>query len=474
MIAQILNRDFLLNQLDEIKAQLGADIATGREGGSAPGTEELRPEDYREALAALHSAQSRETVQSSGQESFPPQPSGRRGPAPAPLDDFSFFSRDPIVSNLQSALEQYLESRSSETQLTDDPRTPVPGRRGVFEEVAVTNRSLPGVNVSRSSTGRRVFDKFSISDIGWVSSALASGIRLFRGKHNFNTNPPEPLQVGDRARIVVVGDWGTGIPRAQNVAAQMRKEIESAPAENRDVHVVHLGDVYYSGWGYEYNKRFLPFWPVKTEEAGKITSWSLNGNHDMYSGGHAYYNTLLADPRFEKQNQCSYFSFYNKNWRILGLDTSWDDNALKDPQSDWVRSMVDSDERKLMLFSHHQLFSAYESAGTAIADKLQYALDKYRVRAWYWGHEHRCMLFDPYGKVGFARCVGHGGVPVYMPHKLDDPYVAPGIYEYRDMIVKGLEKWAKFGFAVLDFEDSYIHARYVDENGFQHREENFE
>jgi hypothetical protein len=43
----------------------------------------------------------------------------------------------------------------------------------------------------------------------------------------------------------------------------------------------------------EYMERMFPFWPVTSAERNSIGSWSLNGNHDMYSGGEGYFDTLL-------------------------------------------------------------------------------------------------------------------------------------------------------------------------------------
>src|SRR5207249_406097 len=100
----------------------------------------------------------------------------------APLDDFSFLSRDPTVNVLQSALEKYFDEEVSPgeqaevTELSDD-------RRGADDEVAVTDLSLPGAQPARAPDGRRIFDKFSITDAGWVSCWIAEGIRKFRHKH---------------------------------------------------------------------------------------------------------------------------------------------------------------------------------------------------------------------------------------------------------------------------------------------------
>jgi hypothetical protein len=472
MIAQILNRDTVLDQLGRVKSQLASDVENQREGGTAAGTEHLTSDDYEEALAWLENAARTERLASTGQSSFPPQPSERRDAPIAPLDDFSFFSRDPVMSNLQSTLDAYWQRSAEDRPLPDDDRRAVPGRRGVVEEVAVTTQSIPGAAPQRHA-GRRVFNRFSITDPGWVSSAFAAGVRLFRKRKKFNASPPSPIELGTRVRLVLVGDWGSGLPRAQKVAAQMRVRIEEGVQQGRDVHVAHLGDVYYSGWSGEYTNRFLKYWPVRPDEADRISSWNLNGNHDMYSGGHAYYDVLNTDRRFRKQAGCSYFSLFNQSWRILGLDTAWDDNGLKDPQGQWAAGLAQTDDKKLLLLSHHQLFSAYEDVGDVLPEKLKPVLATDRVKAWFWGHEHRCMLYTAAQGVGFARCIGHGGVPVYMSHKEQDPYPPPGEYEYRDFLQKGLEKWALFGFAVVDLEESTARVTYIDENGQPHKSESF-
>src|SRR2546425_213244 len=71
-------------------------------------------------------------------------------------------------------------------------------------------------------------------------------------------------------------------------------------------------------------------------EDGKYFSWCINGNHDMYSGGQAYYDFLLADPRFARQGRSSHFRLYNDNWQILALDTAWDEGDLTGDQAKWV------------------------------------------------------------------------------------------------------------------------------------------
>jgi hypothetical protein len=472
MIAQVLNREFVRQALEQVEAYLSeAPAAERREALPGPAeAAELSPDDYQEALAHVRQSLGREIVESSGQPGFVPPPAERRGEETPPLDDFSFFSRDPVISNLQTSLEYYFtsgpEGRTSSERMTESP--PEDERRGPGADVAVTARTLPGWQPRRTAEGRRLFEQFSITDIGWISAAVAMGVRLFRRRRKFE-NQPRTVRIADRSRVLLVGDWGTGIPRAAKVSAEMRKVIDDGIRENREQHVVHLGDVYYAGWRREYEERFLPYWPVKPEEADRIGSYCLNGNHDMYAGGHAYYDYLLKDPLFSKQGQCSFFCLENRRWKIFGLDTAWDDNGLKDPQAEWLRRQIDRD-RATMLLSHHQPFSAFEKTGDVIPRKLEPVLSE-GIRAWFWGHEHRCVLYRPHMNIQYGRIVGHGGVPVYQTRKEGDPHPFPSEYEYRAFLDAGIEHWALFGFAVLDFEDGRINVRYIDENGATHKQE---
>jgi hypothetical protein len=191
----------------------------------------------------------------------------------------------------------------------------------------------------------------------------------------------------------------------------------------------------------------------------------------MYCGGHAYFDVLLGDPRFAHQEQSSFFSFINQHWKILGLDTAWDDGGLRDPQATWIRDEIVRAPQQVLLLSHHQPFSAYESGSTDLVTKIDPILQQRRINGWFWGHEHRCMFYREHMRVPFGRCIGHGGVPVYMWHGVTDPYPTPGEYEYRKSIKKGLEYWGLFGFAVMDFSGPSLKVTYIDENGAPHKNE---
>ena len=324
---------------------------------------------------------------------------------------------------------------------------------------------------------------FGPTDIEWVTQIGAAMLdRLAKGNHPFNPQPATHA-IADDARIVVVGDWGTGVPRAHDVARLMAEDVAEALADGREVHVVHLGDVYYSGLPEEVERHVLApgLWPVSEGQArAGVTSWSLNGNHDMYGGGWGYFGTLLGDERFAAQRSpdgkpTSFFRLTSPSWDFVALDTSWDPDVLaqghvgvlQDPQAALVAEVAAESDRKLVLLSHHQLLSVYDrhDLGPTLPGRLAQVLDGGRVTAWLWGHEHRCMGFDAAGGVAFPRCIGHGGVPVPMEHAADDPIPPPGAWEERGYLEERGERWARFGFATLDMAPDRIAVRYRDDQG---------
>jgi len=402
-------------------------------------------------------------------------PSAGAGPPSSGGEHVSvpFFSRDPAVSLMQTSLE--LEARKSGIVHEPEHHRLLRHIAGVLEEL---KEHLP--------------EKFSTRDPEWVTRIGEATLRrLMRGNHPFNREPAEYEIDRDDARIVLVGDWGSGLQRARDVAALMAQEVEEALAAGRPAHVIHLGDVYYSGVAEEVRERVLAdgMWPVTVDQArAGVGSWSLNGNHDMYGGGWGYFDTLLGDERFAGQHSpdgeaTSWFRIRTPTWDLAGLDTSWDPEVLgkglkgvlADPQGARVRDWADElDGRKLMLLSHHQFVSSYDlgDIGQVIAHKLEPVLRGNDVAAWIWGHEHRCMGFQPAQGMhgaGFMRCIGHGGVPIPATAKGDLP--SPGLWQIpeagdRDGTFEDHDaRWNRFGFAVMDFAGPKLSIRYRDDRG---------
>jgi hypothetical protein len=337
-------------------------------------------------------------------------------------------------------------------------------------QVAVTDLALrPGWAASTQRLGA----PFDHTDARWWLSFLAArGLAGLHGKHAFPAVSPAHLTIANKARVLLVGDWGSGLPRARAVGERMRAALDDDEGKTRERHVIHLGDVYFSGFEREYKKRFLPYWPVLPDEANVIGSWSLNGNHDMFSGGYGYFDFLLQEPRFARQAGASYFCLENDNWQIFGLDSAYDllglrgdEGDLYGPQAVWLAlTRAASPKKKTLLLTHHQLFSAYEGGSPKMEARLQPILKDAPVTAWFWGHEHLCAVYskDAHPYVRHPRLLGHGGVPV-APHKGD---LLPHVdYEFRDSMPSLINRFTRFGFAVLDFDEGHISVKYVSELG---------
>src|SRR5262245_639739 len=239
--------------------------------------------------------------------------------------------------------------------------------------------------------------KFDENDlIGWLGTGLE--IIFEPAKAPFKPPPDVPETIPDNAKIAMFSDWGTGLYGAPVIA----NSIRNLPA--CDV-VFHLGDTYYSGTNNEVKDNLVNQWPTRP---GAI-SRALNGNHEMYSGGVGYFNAL--DSFFKQSSSC--VALQNANWLILGLDTAYEDFALADLQVQWVNKMIaKAGTRKVILCSHHQPFSSLDDQGPKLQTALGPLLDAHRIEAWFWGHEHRLVVYEPHSTWGVkGRCIGHGGFP---------------------------------------------------------------
>jgi hypothetical protein len=471
VIAQVLNRPFLLAVLDEMEPYLEVAIEgpPSRGGGGPHPADKVTLEDWRVTLEEVR----RTKADWRGDRSVPaPSPVESAAEPPMPLEDFAFLPRDPVLSVLQSALEEFLESEH-EDAIVEEPLVD-PARRGAGVPM-VTNRYLAGIPPpDEMPEGRRWLGGWEVakplifSDPRWLGAGLAMGLRRIRGTHAFNEIPAEWDELAPNARLVICADWATGIPRALAVRDRMRAAIDTALGERRQVHVLHLGDVYPSGFKRDYNKRFLGPWPVARGGEQQVFSWVLNGNHDMYSGGRAYFKTCLADPRFEQQAGSSWFRLTNADWQFVGLDTAWSDEGLQAPQGEQTEAWAADRSRKLVLLSHHQPFSAYGRGCPGLVRELGGVLEPYDrnpVTAWFWGHEHNCVGYSSHMGVRCGRLIGNGGVPEYMMRSPSDPVAVPALWEFRKQKRRLGQPWGVFGFAIADLDGPRMMLTYVDEEG---------
>jgi len=261
--------------------------------------------------------------------------------------------------------------------------------------------------------------KFDEHDVRWVFSLLTWVGKL--KPHPWKPVPSQAETFDKDLKFAIMGDWGTGLYGAP-------KCTTSINAAGGFDYVIHLGDIYYSGTMNEVKANFLDRW-VRVPGARYR---ACNGNHEMYSGGYGYFDSVL--PAFSQPSSC--FAITNKDWLIIGLDSAYADHDLANEQSGWVKMLADAAPgKKLTLFTHHQPFSHFDGGGEKLVEKLLPLLSAKRITAWYWGHEHRCVVYDRHPKWNFfGRCIGHGGYPYFrepslkFQEVLDPPLVKYGFW----------------------------------------------
>jgi len=259
----------------------------------------------------------------------------------------------------------------------------------------------------------------------------------------FRVDPP----AGQPLRIAVASDWATGTLEAATVAENM---LQAAPHLT-----LHLGDVYYMGQTSEVNENCLGV-PTKTYKGvtwphGSLGSFALLGNHEMYSGGHAYFNHFLptlgmydSDGSVAAPQAASYFCIETPGWILLGLDTGYHsggfvafsstpgikaipalnvDARFDNKMLQWLKQTMDtlraqgSGHKPVLVLTHHQPFSPFESAYRKPVEQLaQSGVLDGREFVWLYGHEHRLTVCTKQslatGLEAHPRCIGHGGMPV--------------------------------------------------------------
>lgn len=371
-------------------------------------------------------------------------------------DDSWFAPRNRAVAVFQSVMDEYLEEKTGAKESTEasSARGLSIGEEGGAETTAsIDDFYTPGggPEAGGGTMAAALMEQYDNLDPRWAEVVWAKAKQWLKGKHNFttHTSPNDfQFQMNDETTIAIVGDWGGGNAAAQAVADQIKKI-------NPD-HVIHLGDVYYAGTPKEVQERFLQYWPSR-QDPGR--SFALNSNHEMYSGGYGYFDTIL--PQFKQP--ASYFSLANQNWRFIGLDTGYVEHDLTPPQVDWLTSQFQGNNPRTILLSHHQLFSAYENTDAShLLSRVKPFLDAKQIYGWIWGHEHLCVAYQEHMGIK-AVCLGNGCFPYNPPGNQPQVPVEwlndraqPNDPDYR----------GTHTFALLKVSPAKIDIQYIDQDGF--------
>jgi hypothetical protein len=238
---------------------------------------------------------------------------------------------------------------------------------------------------------------------------------------NFIDIMEEPA-VDKPVEVAVFADFGTGYYHSRYIAKQLR--------EAKYPYAVHLGDVYYSGTQSEFDDYFIrELDPMLNDTC----IYTLNSNHEMFSGSVPYFKYLVKRMSNPKQKQRgSYFCLKSAKFNLIGIDTDYYEESRYNNAKlkIWLENRLLEGRKSGQM---NILFSAnepYEHNSSDLTDLInidlrKLVIDKKLVDLWFWGNVHYCALYDRSSKLPFiGSCVGHGGYPYYTQSK-DEDYKCP-------------------------------------------------
>lgn len=357
-----------------------------------------------------------------------------------------------------------------------------------LENHAKTQQKLYEEHVANTSSVTRIISEF------FKTNLIAFGYHYLRsrfGKRHpyqsyprnddngiYTLHPAKPIT--DEVSIALLSDWASDTEESDQVSHLVTRYDPD--------YTIHLGDIYFVGTPAEVAENFTA--PHASWHYGKMGSLALAGNHEMYSNGKAFFKHLLPamfvnQDGIKKTQQAGFFCLENSHWRILGLDTGYTsvgrpffevlfppDGHLRKEQTDWLRDVArigdPSDKRGIILLSHHPYISSFRGAFSKPGQQIRELLGEAdRPVIWFWGHEHRLVLYNfttkSNGPATYGRCIGHGGMPVdtYPPEGISDQ---DQIYATDNRVRKriGRQNIGYNGFALLRLNQNKLTAEYRD------------
>lgn len=260
-----------------------------------------------------------------------------------------------------------------------------------------------------------------VSALGWVFGAGPFVLtRPDKKNFRFHNQPPftsdfiyplEDPQPGQPLEIALFSDFGVGRYYSKYIAKQFRTR--------RFPYAIHCGDIYYSGRKKEIKEYFEDLIdPILAD----TSVFALNSNHEMYSGGVPYLESITRRKQLQpgKQKQeGSYFCLRSQRFQIVGIDTAffghgrYRDEVLKE----WLAARLrEGRELRLVniLLSADHPYELGDRKLTKLLDKdlRSLALGEKLVDLWFWGNTHYCALYNASEALPFVgSCIGHGGYP---------------------------------------------------------------
>jgi hypothetical protein len=292
------------------------------------------------------------------------------------------------------------------------------------------------------------------------------------GKSKFPAGQPQVIPMAEEVTIAMAGDWGTGDWGTDANPAASTKVGKLIAAQNAD-YTVHLGDVYYAGTSAQETANLMKIWPK-----GSSGSFTLNSNHEMYSGAGPYFTGVVGQPPFQLQAPYSFFALENSNWVIVGLDSAYygDENALYQDgaldaavQIPFLQAQARKGKKVILLTHHNGLLENGDipAAGTPQAKLWDSVMQAFQGSPppsyWYWGHVHAGVAYNPVNGI-LCRCNGHGALPWGTASELQNN---PKVAWVENCSAQDPDDALRLcnGFAVLSLAGVNISETFYDETG---------
>ena len=234
----------------------------------------------------------------------------------------------------------------------------------------------------------------------------------FRWANDYPSQFIYKLDESSSPRIGLFADFGTGLYHSRYIARRL-----AAYKPTLDC-AIHLGDVYYRGSHEEFEERFDSILEPLTQRS---SLFALNANHEMYTGGFAYFDSMDARRQSNggasHPQEGSYFCLRSEHYQIIGIDTAYHRHG-RHPEgklNTWLRERLvegRSSDRANILLSGDQPFDFGDGKRTDLFDDLSGMVEDRLIDYWFWGNQHYCALYRANEEFPFfGGCLGHGGYP---------------------------------------------------------------
>jgi len=289
---------------------------------------------------------------------------------------------------------------------------------------------------------------YAVMDTNWTTALVYYYLSVY-GIYNGPVNPfpttPASVNLSTTTypslSVALFGDWGTGVyPDGNQPGSPAQMVGAQITAANPDV-CIHLGDVYYAGTppvkiggvtisnGQEHDN-FVTCWPMP----GRSYNFTLNSNHEMYSGANGYFGVALSNAIFKTQQNTSYFQLQYGNWLIVGLDSAFFDRsylfmngAVTDSNQiaflNKAGQYAKANNLSVIVLTHHTALNTSGTAQTTLYTQVVNALQQPQPNGtslgvvpayWYYGHVHNGAVYTSASAGGAVqcRCLGNAAIPI--------------------------------------------------------------